>query len=272
MAPEATSNSPGIFGRVRNFGRRVVKEVRDTFTRIANNIESIILYSRLKDFYKLLEFGGLFLSAGLVSWFIKDKDGILAKDKMQEAAELERRALELEQKAYGFGMPANKEGEASGPSLAQRLDRIESHLKESAGNLQQVGAIRKDIAQLRQEAKELQRQATITTGRITDVIFGAFTSGISYFSNWVDKKGVTRTYDNIIADELGIHDRDITFQDARRSTNPIIKIAADYYNRKSIFRQVTDLPALARFFVPEVNGKDVSGMRAAIGSKTAFFA
>lgn len=273
MADNDTARSSGFFGRIGDAGRRVKDSVKNKLTQIGNNIESIILYGRLKDFYKLLDVASPFLTAGLLTWVIKDKKGTFAKDKLEEANQLEQRALDLEQKAYAFGVVKEGEDVAGIKTMEDRLNRIERHLYDSTANLKNAAELKAEIKQLRSDASDLHRRAEISSTRIVDTINGVMHGGISAFSNWVDKKGVVTTYETVLRKELGIaDDRPVTFQDARHSTNPIIQKTAEYYTRKSRFRHATDLASGINFVKPEMDGKPLSGMRAVQGAKSIFFA
>ena len=124
----------------------------------------------------------------------------------------------------------------------------------------------------------------VKIGVATDVTNTAYQMGLSRYSYWLEKREMQRSYGGIVQEELGLT-RPATFEDMKRSQNPIIRDTAHYYTKKNLWRSLPDLAGLIRV-VPFILGavsqkaresnfvqalKLIPGIKLGLGMKTAFF-
>ena len=133
------------------------------------------------------------------------------------------------------------------------------------------------------ELDEAKETALLHTSKGIDAAHTAFQAGMSAFSAWWEKSSTVRVYQKVVQQELQL-DRPIKFSDLKKSSNPIIRHAAEYYSLKSLVRYIPDMFGLIRFvpsvtqyapfihkFVKPLHLEKIDGIAAVLGAKSAYF-
>ena len=165
--------------------------------------------------------------------------------------------------------------------LHKPVEELEA-LKNTAIRTNSVGKLEEYYSAIAKEEAHGKKIAGLTA----DTMNTALQLGISGFSTWWEKETLVRVYEKALQQELG---KDvITYKDLSHSKNPIIKNAADYYDRKAMWRMAPDflglikwVPALSKKMGGEagplykatqwIEKSDFSGIDLALGGKTAYF-
>lgn len=179
-----TDDTPsGLIDRIRVYGEKM-----------ANNIDPLNLYARLKDYYKGIEIA----TPWIADWITK------SSLKQTEKKEFTRKDL----------------------------DNAEN-LKDAVWQMAQKSKTTTDIDKLK-------------TDVAGDTAFTLVMRGLSSFSGWAEKNQVERVYGKLAEIEFGKTEKELKFTDLKRSKNPMLREAAEYYGRKSFLRSAADWFGLIR--------------------------
>lgn len=164
---------------------------------------------------------------------------------------------------------------------AAKLDEHERGIKERLMN-----GSDSEFRQAYREKMQLEaavEKATVNTAKGLDAAHTGFQVGLSAFSAWWEKSSTVRVYQKVVQQELQL-DRPIKFSDLKKSANPIIRNAADYYSLKSLVRYIPDAFGLIRFvpavtqyvpfihkFIKPLHLEKIDGVAALLGAKSAYF-
>lgn len=174
----------GPIGWVRNYG-----------SKLANNIDPLNLYARLKDYYKGIEIAVPWVA----DWVTKTS--------------IEKRKT---------------------PTLTRAdLDNNETMKDALWEHIQ--GSKKKDVL------------GDLKTGVAGDTAFTIVMGVLSSFSGWAEKSQVERVYGKLAEIEFGKDSKELKFNDLKKSKNPMLREAAEYYGKKSFIRSFTDLFGLVRW-------------------------
>ena len=175
----------GMFSWLKSYGQR-----------LANNIDPLNLYARLKDYYKGIEIAVPWIADWVTKSSIeKSQKSTFSRDDLDNP---------------------NKSKEA----LWQLLEGSQS--KSSMNKLK--------------------------TGVAGDTAFTGVMGILSTFSGWAEKSQVQRVYGKLAEIEFSKSEANISFSDLKKSKNPMLREAAEYYGKKSLIRSGTDLFGLVRWF------------------------
>lgn len=220
--------------------------------QLGNNVRLIDLYARQKDFYKLFEMLGPIL-AYVFPW---DKVEGSKPKHSSGLTEISGRIDDARGRKTQFATQLqgllDEKAERPVRTFFSRRFRNERRAAER-GLLQATMDEAQGITDYRTEKITVNPRYQLhqlNQGLVGDTLNFGLNIGISQFSAWWEKSTVVRTYEDLIRTELNISGQ-VKFSDLKKSKNPIVKEAADYYGRKSVIRMLPDFAGLIRW-VPRI--------------------
>lgn len=189
------------------------EKVKDYGTRLANNVRLIDLYARLKDYYKGIEI----MAPVAANFIVKNKTH-------KDLAEYKSRTESIINDVQSL------KGTADPNKTIELLKNIAINNSENKS--------------LRDEAAPFARYTKLKTDVAGDLAFFGTQRALSAFSAWAEKSQVTRVYGDLANIEFGKSKGELKFDDLKKSENPMLRDAAEYYGKKSFLRSATDYAGL----------------------------
>ncbi len=211
--------------------------------KLANNIDPLNLYARLKDYYKGIEIAAPWMADILTRGAItseKSKKFQENKSNMQNAAQ---KFSQLDQD------PSKWSKKDANKSKGWARDFVVGFWKNK---------------NLRDEESNADRVSKLQTGVAGDTAFFGIQALLSWFSGWAEKEQVKRTFGDIASVEFKKPKAELNLKDLRKSKNPLLREAASYYGKKAFLRSITDFAGLLRwvpFLIYKVQDKGVLGTK-----------
>lgn len=198
--------------------------------RLANNIDPLNLYARLKDYYKGIEI----IAPLTADWLTRGS--VTTYKKSKESKEIGQGFEEIHKSLQSIKDLPND------ADINQKID----HLTQKVDGLVSKEGLDYDGHKVKKAYDKIEARNRLGTGVAGDTAFTIVMSTLSNFSGWAEKSQVERVYGKLAEIEFGKSSKELKFNDLKKSTNPMLREAAEYYGKKSFIRSFTDLFGLVR--------------------------
>lgn len=257
---------------------------RAVLTRVGDNIDLINFYAREKDWYRIFDVIGTFTSVGLSNIFARYLDPVkqginkLKKEHSELTKKVntlteQRTKIQREKVTYLESL----NGAASDPI---KLDQF--HLRETKTDIE-ASSVNLDRRKVLEHLEKFQGKGKFYGNLLGDLLNTVLQLSISKYSAWWEKKSLVQIFEDYVKQEQSLSH--VSYNDLKRSKNPIIQRATSYYDRKDKYRTLPDYLGLIRVvpLIGRLLGKEskfywatkwlegVSGVQLGLGAKTAFF-